>query len=320
MFHASEYYQKVNDELFSKNDKLFRAHLRSYKNEFEIAKKLYYGTWNQELLKAITIHYGFNMDRVYLDNYVFLSHWEKEILHFEKTTADSEPALMFIVFCCLADKLLDSKRFSTDEKVLFLPVIKDPLKHNEEQIIEYSDFLTLKDLYSKQISNISDSLLKEEIIDLINRAFKSECFISTYFLSQEIVATMPTISELTDKSVCFEKAALLLMLNKSNDTLNHLSTLIAQIFWLIDDLNDFVEDVNNRRLNSLLFLDDNTSAYNVEEIVYSGFQSASLAVEKLLECLAQLGNEVSPALSDYVITKVWLWGETIRENGKREKR
>lgn len=320
MFNASEYYQKVNDELFCKNDNLFRPHLRSYENEIEIARKLYNGTWNQELLKAITIHYGFNMDRVYLDNYVFLNHWEKEILHFENKTADFEPALMYIVFCCLADKLLDSKRFSTDEKVRFLPVIKEPLKHNEEQNIEYSDFLTLKDLYSKQISNIADSILKEEIIDLIVRAFKSECFISTNFLSQKLVAVKPTISELTDKSVCFEKAALLLMLNKSNETLNHLSTLIAQTFWLIDDLNDFVEDVNNRRLNSLLFLDDKASAYNVEEIVYSGFQSTSLAVERLLESLAQLEIEASPALADYVITKVWLWGETIRENGKLAKR
>ncbi|OUP81644.1 UNVERIFIED_ORG: hypothetical protein B5F06_14620 [Lacrimispora saccharolytica] len=59
---------------------------------------------------------------------------------------------------------------------------------------------------------------------------------------------------LTNKSIEFESIALLMSsIGEEFEKKILLADLIGEICWLADDLFDFVEDIKNQRVNSLLY-------------------------------------------------------------------
>ena len=68
-----------------------------------------------DLLSRIYEKYGFDFHRNVKDNIKKFFLWRKEFC----TTVDEEAiyaAVFFVLYCCLADKILDSARFSQEDK------------------------------------------------------------------------------------------------------------------------------------------------------------------------------------------------------------
>ena len=68
-----------------------------------------------ELLNGIEKKYEFNLQRMCRNNFELLSLYQIEFLGQIKKRQRSI-GLKFLIVCCLADKILDSKRFCTEEQ------------------------------------------------------------------------------------------------------------------------------------------------------------------------------------------------------------
>ena len=133
MISERQYYQFIYKRLIEKNMHLFADCDESKLVCIEMPKEQF--RWFYELLDCVEKNYGFDMQKILLPNYNKFVLWQKCFMQ-ECKIENIEIAMQFIVFCCLADKILDSKRFLIEQKEVVIH------KLNIKHFISNSDYVS----------------------------------------------------------------------------------------------------------------------------------------------------------------------------------
>ncbi len=345
MITSGQYYQYFYNIFLRKHKEEFQYCLRhDPSREMDVPKRGNYGKLSS-LLEQIDLKYGFDMEL----NYAQLSLWQKE---FARCT--EEEALLaagcFVLFCCLIDKFLDSPRFSTEQKeavcekcsltgmeIAGMEIAGRKITGMETagieitgmeitgtEIIREQDFRELDLLIAPFIRFIRkqkdrELYSKEMLYTDINKAFRSEIYMYRSALGHNRDMEGEELSLLIDKSVRFEKAAFLTASFGVNSRRSvRAAEVLGRIFWLTDDLCDFVEDIREHRKNSLLvFCIREEKVSSLEERIEIVLKNLDIAVSQLEEDLRLLKELVSEEFYCFMMAQVWKWSYKVR--GKAEK-
>lgn len=315
MISERQYYQFIYKRLIEKNMHLFADCDESNLVCIEMPKERF--SWFYELLDCVEKNYGFDMQKILLPNYNKFMLWQECFMQ-ECKPENIEIAMQFIVFCCLADKILDSKRFSAEQKTTVMNKLN--IKHftsNSEYIS--NEFQELDRLlnnirrFMEKLGNKNAVELKK-IWDCMERAFQSEIYMASVPLLQREKSDQSRFGLLTDKSVQFEIAAFLLASLGENTANTQKAALdVANIFWQIDDLCDLTEDIKAKRRNSMLFLcvqekNELTLAERAQKCV----ENAEKFILMLEENIRLLKMDSNDAFYTYVVNEVWEWCSHVR--------
>ena len=118
----------------------------------------------------------------------------------------------------------------------------------------------------------------------------------------------------TDKSVAFEQAAFeIAVAGHGNAHTENAAENMGKLFWLVDDICDFPEDIKERRRNSLLYyLVPEEDEINLQTRVTLAYKRIDKAIDELICCLRQLPALVANPLYMYMLRTIWDWGKNIR--------
>lgn len=319
MLSSYEYYSYINNNFLVKNEELFRE----CHEDKHLLLPLPDGLFDNllSLLNQVQQCYEFNMQKMCLPNFNKFVIWQKErngIVDYKKILVATE----FVVFCCLADKILDSQRFSDDEKEkvcqkLNIKLFLSEKEYKSEYFVEMDQllndirvFLIDKDTQKCPFYSL--------IVNKMEKAFKSEIYMSNNYLLAVQMMNSEEMHLLIDKSVEFEMAAFLLASVSATckNTLK-VAKYIANIFWIIDDLCDFVDDIRGRRMNSALFY---CSAIGIEmqlsDRVEIAYANIDIFINELEKNIFALKDTVGEALFCYVLNEVWEWCSDVRKMAK----
>lgn len=316
MLSSRQYYSYINKNFIVRNKDMFK----NCQIKFLSCMPLPDGVFDQLLsvLDVVQSKYGFDMQKMCLPNYNKFLVWQKNNsgkVNYQEMLV----AIEFIVFCCLADKILDSQRFSDAEKEKVCQKLDVGLFLSEDEF-ESGYFVEMDIL----LNNIRRFLVQENIKkhpyyriieEKMEKAFKSEKYMSKNFLKPVEKMKMEEMPLLIDKSVEFEIVAFLLGVfsDISEDALV-ISKCIANIFWLVDDLCDFVEDIKFKRKNSVLFfctkMDMEMSLTDRVEMAY---ENIDLFINELEKNLYNLETLSGRDLFDYILNEVWEWFTDVRK-------
>ena len=227
-------------------------------------------------------------------------------------------ALEFVIFCCLADKILDSGRFTDADKQKVcerLNVDRFFSSHTWN-----GDLFPELDILLNDIRKFLTSVVCKEpeeaqyIKNSMQDAFESEIYMYSSPLRAYESISNADIDLLIDKSVKFETVAFLLSsTNHNNETSHKAARCIADIFWRIDALCDFIEDIKFRRKNSILFF----CAPNEQDMTLMTREEKAVAnvdffIDDLQKELILLHSLVCKELYQYILDEVWDWCTYVR--------
>lgn len=290
-------YNTITDLIFNANDN-YQVRLQS-DNECVLPEHV------RKVLSEIAEKYDYDMKKKYLINMEFISEWQKSVIGY----VDVESAIIateYIIFCCVVDKMLDSRRFSDEFKgnllkyVIIDSFISDTPLTNEEKELECV-FDLVADIRS--FLNRYSGRKKNDLMCEIEKALASECFMSTHDLKYDI--SKNDVHFLIDKSVSFESSALKISLLPFNTNSDLQAYLIGEVFWLIDDICDLLDDYKNGRINSLLYYNNNADqitdrlVYAVEHIDYS--------ISQLKEKVDLLKQHSNVTMHEFLKEQIWWW-------------
>ena len=268
------------------------------------------------LLNGIEKKYEFNLQRMCRNNFELLSLYQIEFLG-QIERRQRNIGLKFLIACCLADKILDSKRFRTEEQQKIINLLTMVKKRKETSFFELGELLEEIDYYIEKYENAK---LKKKIIKLISDAFTSERYMWGYLLLEKEAFNQKEIGLLTDKSVKFEKAALLLSLKEEmSEAAIEAADLIGKISWLTDDLCDFISDIREQRKNSLLYFELPDEEMNLEYRAEMALEHMSNHIRRLEEYLKKLEIIAPGDLYFYILNMVKRWLVDIEDYEKRNK-
>lgn len=267
------------------------------------------------LLDKVEQKYGFNMKL----NYAQLTLWQRRFCAPNESELKENAFYAsgaFVLFCCLIDNFLDSPRFTVADK-------EDVYKKIEQfdgAIYKNNKFLELDILIEQFLfflnscsedANCKKAYLRTEI----NRAFTSEIYMYKSALHKDSRLSDAEFNLLVDKSVAFEKAALLTASYGNNSAKSlKAAEVMGNIFWLIDDLCDFVEDIRENRKNSLLLycVKENTN-YSLEERVEMVYQNIEIPIQQLFQNINELRTVAGQELYVFMMNQIWKWAFRVRE-------
>lgn len=313
---AQEYNRYIYENFVEKNIELFEScHSAAKKKKISFMDDLE----SQKLLQildSISQKYDFDMRRTFQINYeqfwLFqnsfgMSHSKKAILI----------ATEFVLFCCLADKILDSPRFSKHEKEAVCNKLQleiavsnscdDPfpeLTVLHQDIIEFLNDYELD--YMEKVQKIRGK---------VTLAFDSEKYMYYNDLRNMCSIKSENVHKLIDKSVEFESAAFLISTIFNNtDSIEKAVAEIANIYWLIDDICDFAEDVQCKRANSILFIcAPPEQSLNLEMRIEITLRNIKELLRKLENSMQSLSRLVNEDVYCFVIKQVWEWCKNVRK-------
>lgn len=310
--NEKDYYRKLNKALICENIRLFES--KSLKNYLYINIDQEKFAWLYELLDQVEKKYEFNMQKMLLPNYRKFYLWQKHFLG-KVDSKRIEIAIEFIIFCCLVDKILDSRRFTNQQKNY---VCEKIITRNFFSIQEYESnhFIELDILLNDIRKYIIDSKSKdEEVLKVaIGKALESEVYMYRNILGITDLMKKEDYHFLTDKSIEFEKAAFMLSTYDDNrDETNIAATNVGEIFWIIDDLCDLIEDVKCKQKNSLLFLNiEYEGNIDITQRVKLASQNIGIYISRLKYNLIQLKCNAGVDFYDYIVNEIWEWCENVR--------
>lgn len=269
----------------------------------------------KQLLDEVERKYGFNMKL----NHAQLTLWQRSFCTQDKSEWKEDAFYasgMFVLFCCLIDNFLDSPRFTPAEKT----DVYKKIEHFNGTVCKNTVFPEL-DLLLEQFMLFINSCQEDEcckkayLLKEIELAFDSEIYMYKSVLNKETKMSNAEFKLLIDKSISFEKVALLTASYGFNSSESlKAAELMGYIFWLIDDLCDFVEDVREKRKNSLLVYcvpeNDNCSLDNRVELVY---QNLDMPIAQLFQNLNELRIMAGDGLYIYMMNQIWKWSFRIRQ-------
>ena len=315
MISERQYYQFIYQRLIEKNINLFADCDESKLVCIEISKEQF--RWFYELLDCVEKKYGFDMQKILLPNYNKFVLWQKCFMQ-EYKIENIEIAMQFIVFCCLADKILDSKRFLIEQKEVVIH------KLNIKHFISNSDYVSdeFQEL-DRLLNNIrrfiekhmhKNSVELKKILDCMECAFRSEIYMATVPLLHKEKFDPAKRCLLIDKSVQFETAAFLLASFGANSARTQKAALdVANIFWQIDDLCDLMEDIKAKRRNSMLFLCVHESnELTLAERAHKCVENAEEYIIMLEKNIWLLKQDANDAFYTYILNEVWEWCSYLR--------
>lgn len=303
-------YLFLYDEVLMKHKEMFE-----YCSKLDVSRDIAvpgrkdYDELNELLLQ---IHEKYNIDMNV--NYVQLYLWQKCFL--EKTNDEAILAASYLVtFCVMADCILDSTCFSEKQKKYVCQKSNLLLRQTDrkEEFPELdrllSGFLNYMRIHRDDVF-FSKKLLKKTLW----KAFQSEIYMyrSKIDFSEDIKEEK--LSLLVDKSIEFEKAAFIVSLYGNNNEASVLAAeLLGKVFWLVDDLCDFIDDIKSRRKNSLLiYCADKETFGSFEERLENVFKNMNKAVSELESTLRKLRNYVDEPFFCFLVAHIWNWFEPVR--------
>lgn len=319
MITIQEYYNSVNEGFLKTHMPLFKESL-SYRID-ENEKAIQGSSKLIELLDLVYDKYDFNLHKQIKPNLQQFYLYQLQICG--KTDSHRlDVALVFVLFCCLADKFLDSPRFSEEEKEYICQKLDtkhllSDIPYGSEHFQEMNELLNY--LRAFMVKH-SDFPRFQVLIEDIQDAFASEMYMSKAHLPMSEKSTKKDLYLLTDKSIKFEKSAFLLsVLGDITPDADTIADSIAKIFWLADDLCDFVEDVQCKRKNSLLYLyTSETEKLSLTERVEQTYRNLSSIYTLLDEEIERLSMVATPQLYHFIITQVWDWFSDVRKKAENQ--
>ncbi len=315
MLGSKEYYSYVNKRFLEKNHRLFAG--CSEKKLFE--RSVPEGIFDELflLLDIIQRKYEFDMQTMCIVNYNQFVLWQQSnlgLVHYE----DMLIAIKFMVFCCLADKILDSGRFCREEKEYVCKKLDIQVFFSDQQFVSDS-FVELDELLNDVRVFLGSERVKgspyyEVIAEKIEQALISEIYMARHPLLPIEMHDPNKMMLLVDKSISFETAAFLMAsISHSSDKMAAAAECIGKIFWMADDLCDFVDDVKNRRRNSLLFYCTQKKEMRLADRVEEAFANIDMFINELEHHLLALKKLVCREMYEYVLNEVWEWCSDIRK-------
>ena len=249
--------------------------------------------------------YDYDMTKKFLINLDFIFTWQESITG----SVNEEAAIVaaeYIIFCCVVDKILDSDRFSKDVKRKLLQYIGiESFSYHIPLNIEETEFqcifklvMDIRAFLRKYAGDKADNVMKD-----IDKALRSECFMSFHDLQYSVKEDEQSF--LIDKSVSFESSALRLgVLPYDSDPVVQADT-IGEIFWLIDDICDLLDDYKSNRINSLLYY--NNPEYKIADRLIYAVNHIDFYIELLNVKIALLKQSTDNTVYEYMKEQIWWW-------------
>ena len=314
MISERKYYLHIYENFLVKNSKLFNNCCINDLQRLPLPNSY---SRIIELLDEVERNYEFNMQKMCVPNYNQFALWQ---MNFMRQIDDNKIciALEFVIFCCLSDKILDSGRFTDAEKQkvcerLNVDKFFSPHTWNGDLFPELD--ILLNDIRSFLTSVVCKEPEEAQYIkNCMQDAFESEIYMYSSPLKAYESISNADRHLLIDKSTKFETAAFLLSSTNHNNEISQEAALcIANIFWRIDDLCDFIEDIKFQRKNSILFFcapndQDMTLLTRAETAV----ANVDLFIGDLQNDLILLHDLVCKELYQYIIDEVWDWCTYVR--------
>lgn len=312
MISEHQYYQKFYNMFIKENQQLFdecTAHdfsAKVPKPEGEAYERL------QFLLSTIEQKYGFDMRL----NYKQLYLWQRTVM----SEVDEERIMVagkLVLFCCLVDNFLDSPRFSIAEKdklceMAGITFFNSPIPNDSPNFPEMN--ILAQDVlgfYQAHPTDIAYPNWKEDLF----HAFQSEVYMYRSMLKKQEGLPDEDLGLLLDKSVKFEKAAFLTATYGYNTAQSvEAAKLLGEVFWLVDDLCDFIEDVHAGRKNSLLFYCvQESGVFTLEQRIEMAYANMDLAIDRLNSVLICLRTLVNRDMLFFIVSQIWKWCYNVRK-------
>lgn len=315
MITANQYYNLLYEKLFLSHKTEFDLCLKKENsgmipqpigNRYETLKRL---------LDIVEQKYGFNMKL----NYVQLTLWQQAFCKEDEYSLKEDAFYAsgsFVLFCCLVDNFLDSPRFTEREKEIICKKIECfEMNDSKDNLFPELDIL-FGDFWRFLNSCQEDTKCKKTyLIDLVKRAFQSEIYMYRSVLQKDTVMNITELNSLIDKSIAFEKAALLVASYGTNsDSSLKAAEIMGNIFWLIDDLCDFVVDIQENRKNSLLVYCISTdNNHPLEECINLVYENLEKPIQHLYDNLMLLRDIAGEDLYVFMMNQVWKWSYHVCE-------
>lgn len=290
-------YNTISDLIFDCGD--------SYQDNFMDNRANNLPVHIRETLAEIADIYDYDMTKKFLINLDFIFTWQESItgsVNKEAAIAAAE----YIIFCCVVDKILDSNRFSKDVKRRLLQYIEiESFSYHIPLNIEETEFqcifklvMDIRIFLRKYAGDKADNIMKD-----IDKALRSECFMSFHDLQYCVKEDEQSL--LIDKSVSFESSALRLgVLPYDSDPVVQADT-IGEIFWLIDDICDLLDDYKSNRINSLLYY--NNPEYKIADRLIYAVNHIDFYIELLNVKIALLKQSTDNTVYEYMKEQIWWW-------------
>lgn len=261
------------------------------------------------LAEQIKSQFGISMFNLISVNYTQFTIWRKS-MNFPEFTQAVDASTYFVMFCCLADKILDSSHFSYNLKKIICErldiklMLKNKVDFKQTIYLGAFDelFMRFCGLFRKIYSE--KSCFRNLIIKKINEAFISERYMFENPLKE--YDSIDSIHHLTGKSIEFESASFLIASADNKNNIMEIINIISKIFWLADDICDMPEDIKNRQKNSLIFMNkpENTeiclNEINLREILDN-------AVSLLEYYISELKNMVDSEFYYLIMFQIYEW-------------
>lgn len=319
MLEAQRYYNYVNERFVNRNQNVFQG----CDEKLLISRPVPEGLFANllELLDRVEEKYEFNLQKMSVLNFNKFILWQEEFCGCYKEK-ELLAATKFIIFCCLVDKFLDSGRFSDKEKESICMKLQANYFISSEPYVskEFTELdELLNDIRAFMIDDeVAASEDRDDILESIDKALESEIYMYRNTLPDQEAFHHSEFNKLTDKSVEFEIASFLMAsLNHNSAKSKAAAACAGRIFWLTDDLCDFVEDVKYRRKNSALYYCiESTENISLAQRVDRTFVNLDRFIERLEKEIALLKSQVGSDLYTYLINEVWEWCSDVRRIAK----
>lgn len=306
MFSKQEYYSHIYKRLI-----LEHCDWKMEKDDLESEVVMDRGLCS--LLEQIYAVYGFDFRKNARINIVKFRIWRRE-LELPENDDSVYAATCFVLYCCLIDKILDSRRFSQTEKEILCEELM--LLGNGKTKTRYY-FPEIWILGAKTFDFLkgqpNDSFVRDEIKAKINRAFSSEIFLYKH----PLVCFDKTMSlhSLIDKSVEFVSASFEITACDSDQTrVREIANLIGELFWLIDDICDLPSDIEDGSINSALMVCTDMSR-NMS--LNNRIEYAALHIENMIQKLERndvlLSRLTGDEMCRFIRSELWNWTLDVRK-------
>ena len=275
--------------------------------EVELSQEL------KELLDQISGRLGIRLHKNAVLNVEKFQLWREEF----GATVDSkyvEAATYFVLYCCLADKILDTERFTQQEKERVYLDIKNFWNSSYNKSGEFLElykmrrkvlgfFAEMEKLYNNRYRILKDK---------IDCALASECFIYDHSLT-DFDKDM-NVHNVLDKSVEFVSASFLIGIGDLFEKEDiDVTDLIGEIFGYIDDICDYVLDLETGSLNmALLICMNEKKNISLEERIGETVIHMDIMISLLEDKVIQLQKKVSTQMYLYLLDELWCWTGDIR--------
>lgn len=265
------------------------------------------------VLDQVEAKYEFDLQKIIPLNQAMFSFWQQ--LCCCESIEGELAAVQFVLFCCLADKFLDSGRFTSQHKELICEKLRNEYFFSDTPF--FSQAFPELDFLLNQVRQylISQNLSVREADELslhMQRAFDSEIFMYHNALHDPDMVPEAHISLLTDKSVEFELTAFLIASAPvCTPQMLESATYIGRLLWIIDDLWDLPEDVDSHRRNSLLFLNMPYLPVSLQDRFLHLQDLIPLYRDMLASDLQSLKETVNPQLFHCVQWQISRWSRYI---------